>query len=100
VIGGLQDDDGEADIGAVLGGDALDQRALVALRSRRGVAADLPVAMHRFDRALAGSGAGGEHREGHKAIEGKNCVIGKNWVIKKAHRLKVPERPQRTPTPA
>ena len=52
-VGGLQDDDGQADIGPVLGGDALDQRALLALGARRGVAANLPVVVHGADRALA-----------------------------------------------
>ena len=52
LIGGLQHDDGEADIGPVLGGHALHQRALLALSAGRRVAADLPVAMHRAHRAL------------------------------------------------
>ena len=52
LVGGLQHDHGEADIGAVLGGDALDQGALLALRAGRRVAADLPVAVDRLHRAL------------------------------------------------
>ena len=54
-VGGLEHDHGQADIGAVLGGHALDQRALLALGAGRRVAADLPVFVHRLDRAL-GSG--------------------------------------------
>ena len=54
VIGGLEDDDSEADIGAVFRGHALDEGALLALGSGRGVAADLPIVVDRFDRALGG----------------------------------------------
>jgi hypothetical protein len=52
LVGGLEHDHGQAGIGAVLGHHALDQGALLALRARRGIAADLPVAMHRAHRAL------------------------------------------------
>ena len=52
LVRGLQHDHGQPDIGPVLGGDALDQRALLGLGARRGVAADLPVAVDGADRAL------------------------------------------------
>ena len=52
LVRGLQDDHGQADIGPVFGGDALDQRALLGLGAGRRVAADLPVAMDGADRAL------------------------------------------------
>ena len=58
LVGGLQDDDGQADIRPVLGGHALDQGALLALRAGRGIAANLPVAVHRFDGALRVRGGG------------------------------------------
>jgi hypothetical protein len=52
LIGGLEHDYGQTDICAILRGDALNQRTLLALCPRRGVAAHLPVVMDRFHRAL------------------------------------------------
>src|SRR6202034_4828944 len=40
LVGGLEDNDGQADIGAVLRRHTLHQRALLALRARRRVATD------------------------------------------------------------
>ncbi len=51
-VGGLEHDHGQADIGAVFRRHALDQRALLGFGAGRSVAADLPIFMHRFDRAL------------------------------------------------
>ena len=65
VVGGLEDDDGDTDIGAVFGGHALNQRALLTLSTRRGIATNLPVAMHRADGALGG-GRAGEAGHGQK----------------------------------
>jgi hypothetical protein len=56
LIGRFQHNDGEADIRPVFCGHALDQGALLALRARRRVAADLPVAVYRFDGSLRASG--------------------------------------------
>src|SRR6185295_2424195 len=53
LIGRLQHDNGETDIGPILGGDALNQGTLFALRAGRRVAADLPFAECRFDHALS-----------------------------------------------
>ena len=53
----------EPDVRPVLGGDALNQRALLVLRARRGVAADLPVAMHGAHGALR-HGCLGQHCQG------------------------------------
>src|SRR5512139_3503505 len=63
LIGGLEHDHGEADIGAVFGGDALDQRALLGLGARRRIAADLPVFMHRLYGTLRSSGVRGRQCE-------------------------------------
>src|SRR5579863_5659013 len=65
LIAGLEHDHRQPDIGAVLGGYALHQRALLALRTRRGVAADLPVAMDRTDRALC-RGLPAQYRDGEQ----------------------------------
>src|SRR5581483_1677836 len=54
-------DHGQADIGAILGNDALDERALLALRPRRGIAANLPVLVHGAHRALGGGLLTGGH---------------------------------------
>ena len=63
LVGGFQHDHGEAGVGAVLGHHALDQGALLALRARRGVAADLPVAMDRPHRALRAGRLGQAEQE-------------------------------------
>src|SRR5258708_7039010 len=52
LVGGLEHQHGDTDIGAVLSDDALEQGALFGLGARRRFAADLPVAMHRLYRAL------------------------------------------------
>src|ERR1700683_3728812 len=70
LICGLQHDDGEAGIGAVFGYHALDQGALLALRARRGVAANLPVAMDRSYRALRVGGAGRGEQAGDGEADG------------------------------
>src|SRR3954452_19408378 len=69
LIRGLQYDHSQADVGAVLGRDALDQGALFALCAGRRVAADLPVAMHGLDRALRGGG----HFRQDDASKGRNA---------------------------
>ena len=56
LVGGLQDDHRQPDIGPVLRRDALNQHALLGLGAGRSVAADLPVAVDGSDRAL-GMGA-------------------------------------------
>jgi len=54
---------------------ALDQGALLALRAGRGVAADLPVAMHRPHRALrAGSHGQAEKQRERQACGGQACA--------------------------
>src|SRR5262249_60937118 len=63
LIGGLEHDHGEADISAILGGDALDQRALLALGAGWRVAADLPVVVNRLDRALRAGALGRASRD-------------------------------------
>ena len=71
LVGGLQHDHGKAGVGAVFGHHALNQGALLALRARRGIAADLPVAMDRPHRALGAGRLGqAEHeRHGQQAAE-------------------------------
>src|SRR5579864_2818034 len=54
LIAGLEHDHDQAEIGAVLRGHALHQRALLVLGAGRRLATDLPVAMDRADRALGG----------------------------------------------
>lgn len=54
VISGLEDDDSEADIGAIFRGHALNEGALLALGSGRSVATDLPIIVDRFYRTLGG----------------------------------------------
>ena len=64
LVGGLEHDHGQADIGAVLGGDALDQGALLGFGARRRITADLPVFVHRLDGALGkGAARGGERQQ-------------------------------------
>ena len=52
LVGGFQYDHGQTDIGAILGSDALNERALLALGARRCVTANLPVVVNGLDRAL------------------------------------------------
>src|SRR6516162_30124 len=52
LIGGLEHEYGKADIGAIFGSDALNERALLPLGAGRRVAADLPVIVDRLDGAL------------------------------------------------
>ena len=59
LVRGLQHDHRQRDIGAILGDDALNKRALFALGAGRVVAADLPVPVHRPHRALGGGKVGG-----------------------------------------
>jgi hypothetical protein len=52
LVGGLQHDHGEADIGAILSHDALHERALLVLGAWWRITAHLPVIVDRLDRAL------------------------------------------------
>ncbi len=72
LVGGLQHDHGEADIWSVFGGHALDQRALLGLGAGRGVAADLPVAMHRAHDALRRTSAAGP--QARRRVSGQRHV--------------------------
>jgi len=66
LVGGLQDQNRDADAGAIFGNHALKQGALLVLCAGRGFAADLPVAMHGADRALR-RGRHGRSRQARRA---------------------------------
>src|SRR5579875_2251448 len=63
----FETDHREADIGAVFGRHALDQRTLLVFCSRRGVASDLPILVYRLDGALRRSpgGVDGQRQQQH-----------------------------------
>src|SRR6476660_10026236 len=62
LVGGLEHDHGQADIGTIFGRYALDQRALFGLGPRRRIAANLPVLVNGLDRALSERAPGGYER--------------------------------------
>src|SRR3974390_2256303 len=75
LVGGLEHDHCETDIGAVFRGHALYQGALLSFGAGRGVAADLPVLVHRLDRALCGGpfGKGGKN-QGQRYQREPHCL--------------------------
>ena len=81
-VGGLEHDHGQPDIGAVFRGHALDQRALLGFGAGRRVAADLPILVHRFDRALGKGLTGtGKRQRRHQREEDRPLSVPEN-----AHR--------------
>ena len=75
-VGGPEHDDRDADIRAILGRDALQERALLLLGARRGVAAELPVAESGADHPLRGGRRGGRQEAGAKRGGGRQAGAG------------------------
>src|SRR4029078_1340604 len=63
LVGRLEHDHGEADIGTVFSSDALDQSTLLGFGAGRRIAADLPVFMHRLHGALGKGAVRGRERQ-------------------------------------
>jgi len=73
----LHDDDGKADILAVLRGHELHDHALLGGRAGRRVAAKVPVAVFRFDLALRRSMGGGEKQQNEQQDEAMQGCLRK-----------------------
>lgn len=88
LVGSLEHDHGQAGIGAVFRHHALDQGALLGLGARRGVAADLPVAMDGAYRALRM----GKARKRQKDDRSHESGQRRKAVRRPCHRSRKPHR--------